>query len=442
MYPGKIQEMDGIRLPSRRDRLAFMILILSPLLPHRLISANMAFFAPDDLLEVVTQLKKFQLQLKTFWSHLGQEFNLDSGFTMTQFLSLIGWWVLPNLVTSWVQTIYYGITIRAGDPKPTPGSARFNADRRITHILVVSLYLLYTVYEADHEIRRQSSFFADLGVPFDASPRDIKSRFRRVAAVHHPDKAGAGYEDVGTYFMHLKVASETLQDAAKKFAYERFGPDVLQWQKCTTIKDYVTRGIFSGVIPNYAVAAISFAGLGFFGYMDFAKYYRWLILLTLCVFELYTVTRPTFPAYLSFINTVLTHILRREPYVPFQVIAMARKLSMTVYIALSQIGPLLLRPSPDSQRPTPDDEKALKQGLERLEGMARMLDADTGRLMDMELAPFKGDAEATANLQGKMGEWLVQNTVRADPMVRDALGQSFRRRRIDAPAGARGNRTS
>lgn len=56
------------------------------------------------------------------------------------------------------------------------------------------------------------------------------------------------------------------------------------------------------------------------------------------------------------------------------------------------------------------------------------------------MAPFKGDAGVVANLQARMREWLVQNTIRSDPTVRDALGTPFKKRRIDAPSGAQGNR--
>ncbi|KAK7415911.1 hypothetical protein QQZ08_012206 [Neonectria magnoliae] len=360
---------------------------------------------------------------------------------MSGYLSMLGWAFLPGLATSWIQTIYYGLSIRAGDPKPAPGSARFNSHRRTIHILVIATYLLYTIYEADYDQRRDPSYYADLGVTFSAPEREIKSRFRRMAALHHPDKVGADAPDSAAFFMHLKQASDTLQDAAKRFAYERFGPEVARWQKCITIKDYVTRGVVSGILPHYGVAAASIYVLGLFGYMDFGKYYRWLILLVLCTFELHSVTRPDFPPVVTTINAVLTRLTSHHPYLPFQVISLARKLTITFYIALSQIGPLLVEQFGGGQKAVAqNEEKALQQNLDRLEALAKQLDGDALRLLDMELAPYKGDAEATNNLQGKMREWLVQNTIRADPMVRDALGTSLKRRRVDAPAGAKGNR--
>ncbi|KLU86351.1 hypothetical protein MAPG_05365, partial [Magnaporthiopsis poae ATCC 64411] len=143
---------------------------------------------------------------------------------MSSFMSLIGWAFLPDLATNWVQTIYYGIVIRAGDPKPRPGTPRYAEHRRRIHILVVSAYLLYTIFEADREIRQAGSFYSDLGLTPAATEREVKSRFRRLAALYHPDKVGTtggggsapqqgGYD--ADFFMRLKVASETLTDPAR-----------------------------------------------------------------------------------------------------------------------------------------------------------------------------------------------------------------------------------
>lgn len=345
-----------------------------------------------------------------------------------------------------MQSIYYGLTIRAGDRKPAPNSPRYAEHRRRIHILVVSLYLLYTIYEADYELRRASNYYADLGVPYSATERDIKSRFRRLAALHHPDKVMSGTGGGSTadtsadYFMHLKTASDTLVDPARRFAYERFGPTIASWQHCVTIRDYVGHGA-QILVPYYGFAAVAMYVLGLLGYLDWARYWRWLTLVVLCVFELHTVTRPAFPPVLDqLVNPLLTHFTTHPPYLPFQAITLARKLSITLYIAFSQIGPLLLPPDQRGTKPGEAGEKALLQNLDRLEQTARGMDADTARLMELEMAPFVGDAEAISSMRSKLKEWLVQNTIRADPMVRDALGRSLQKRRVDAPAGAKGNR--
>lgn len=83
-------------------------------------------------------------------------------------------------MTGYVQTALYAILIRAGDPKPALGSPRFNRDRRRIHIFVIVVYLLYTVYEADYQLRLAGDFYQDLGVAHDVAEKAVQSRFRRL----------------------------------------------------------------------------------------------------------------------------------------------------------------------------------------------------------------------------------------------------------------------
>ncbi|EPE29523.1 Chaperone J-domain-containing protein [Glarea lozoyensis ATCC 20868] len=352
------------------------------------------------------------------------------------FLSLAGWTFLPNLVTGWLQSLYYGITIRAGEPKPQPNSPKYALHGRRIHILVVATYLLYTIYEADWEIRQSSDFYQDLGVLPTASERDIKSRFRRLAAMHHPDKVSSQNPSAEGYFVHLKLAQDTLLNPTKRFAYERFGPSMLEWQRCSSMRDYIIQGLQS-ILPYYGVAAVFMYLLGLLGYLEWGKYWRWLTLFSLCVFELTVISRPHFPIMASkAINPLLTTFAKHPPYLPFQLISLARKLSITLYIAFSQIGPLLQPPTISTMTP----EAAMAAQLQRLEATAQAADTEATRLMTMEMSPFAGDPGALNDVKGKVKEWLVQNTIRNDPEVRDAIGNLLQKRRVDAPAGARGNR--
>ncbi|KAK3403195.1 hypothetical protein B0T20DRAFT_400268 [Sordaria brevicollis] len=380
---------------------------------------------------------------------------------MSDLLSLFGWTFLPNLVTGWVQSLYYGITIRAGSPHPIPGTPRYAEHRRRIHILVVTIYLLYTMYEAHYElVVRGSNFYGDLGVSPDASEREIKSRFRRLAALYHPDKVTGqqNQEEVNNYFVHLKTAVDTLTDPVRRWAYERFGLDAVAWAgpqgngakgACKTHRDFVMRGA-QMLLSYYGLAAAVLYALGLLGYLTWGKYERWLVLASMFVWEAHTVMSPWRPVvFQHFLNPLLQRVtgIMGRYYLPFQAVALMRKLSVTVYIAISQIGPLLTADTSsgqlvakDSNGAGADQEELLKQGLERLEMMSRGLDQDMSRLVELELAPFAGDQEALSSMRGKIKEWLVQNTIRNDPMVRDALGRGLQRRRVDAPAGARGTK--
>ena len=88
--------------------------------------------------------------------------------------------ILHKLVTGWVQSAYYAIWIRAGEPKPQPGSRQWVIHRKRIQILVILAYLIYTIYEADWQLRGARDFYQDLGVPHNVDERGLQSRFRRL----------------------------------------------------------------------------------------------------------------------------------------------------------------------------------------------------------------------------------------------------------------------
>jgi preprotein translocase subunit Sec63 len=167
-------------------------------------------------------------------------------------------------------------------------------DRRIIFICVIATYLLYTIYEVDWDMQRKGDFYADLGLNFDAEDRAIQSRFRRLyeyahcccnAAANsngrtlhvHPDKLKDPTPEelarAQAYYIHLKNARDTLVDSTKRFAYERFGPDMLEWKKCVTKLDFVKHGL-QQLVPYYIITFCTLIVAGFLGYAEDARYVR------------------------------------------------------------------------------------------------------------------------------------------------------------------------
>jgi preprotein translocase subunit Sec63 len=83
-------------------------------------------------------------------------------------------------VTGWLQTILYAVFIRAGDPKPQPGSQRYVQDYRRVRIFVILVYLLYTIIDADYQLKQAGDFYQVLGVPHSVDEKGLQSRFRRL----------------------------------------------------------------------------------------------------------------------------------------------------------------------------------------------------------------------------------------------------------------------
>lgn len=301
---------------------------------------------------------------------------------------------------------------------------------------MITTYLLYTIYEAHYTIRQASDYYQDLGIPHSASDREIKSRFRRLAALYHPDKVAQSATSTD-FFRHLKTAQDTLLNPSARFAYDRFGPSIAGWANSSSIRDYLTVGAVE-ILQYYGAGAVIMYILGLTGHLQFGVYWRWLGLLTLAVVEAHIASRPYAPRFAShLLNPLLTNLASQPPYLPFQLIAILRKCAVTLFIALSQLGPLL---APQTAAKSGSEEEQLQRQVERLAQVAGATDVEASRLMAMEMAPFVGDEDAIREVQKKTSEWLVSNTIRSDPEVRDALGNVLKRRRTDAPAGARGNR--
>lgn len=250
---------------------------------------------------------------------------------------------------------------------------------------------------------------------------------------YHPDKAsGPDKAAIEAVYVQLKLARDVLIDQNRRFAYDRFGPDILTWQNSKTLWDFVFTGL-QNIAVFYIGSASVLVLLGITGHLQGGKFWRYLVIALLCTVEMYIVTRPDFPWLLTnVLNPALKTTGLRLPYLPYQIITLLRKLTLTFFIALSQLGPLLQDPQ----------ELALAQAgptltgqdFDRVDALAQATDQEVSRLMGMELVPFSNERSAAVQLRTGLKEWLVQNTIRNDPDVKAAAARVLERRRT-AEAG-------
>lgn len=359
------------------------------------------------------------------------------------------------MVTSFLQSLYYKITIRAGAPRPMPGTPRFAEHYRRIYIAVVGAYLLFTIYEADWDLQRTGDFYSNLGVLPNATEKEIKRRYRILSAALHPDKMGRGEYNAETY-IRLQTAHATLTDEAKRFAYDRFGPDVLSWKDCVVVRDYIMKGA-TDLAGYYGMGAIMLYALPKLGFFSDGIYWRWMAFLALAVFEVHTITRPEYPPLIQYlVNPLLVHVANptigywvpgaaHAPYIPFQAVAIARQVSLMLSIALNQVVPYLTadtsRGRVQMKKRGNEDEKA-HQSLADLDKVLRAAGQEAGHMVQLEAAPFMNLEELRETLRLKMRQCLVEQAIRSEPMTKDAIHQQrqrIMRRRQDAPAGAQGN---
>jgi hypothetical protein len=170
--------------------------------------------------------------------------------------------------------------------------------------------------------------------------------------------------------------------------------------------------------------------LSVFGQLQAGKFWRYLVMAALFVIELYVMTRPQFPTTLSkFVNPILIATNARPPYLPFQMLELLRKIAVTSFIAMAQLGPLVKGPQPAS----PEGSVVTAQQVDRLEALSRATDQEVTRLMGLELAPFASEDPSMSSLRGSLKEWLIHNTVQNNPDVKSAMNSVFARRRGEGP---------
>jgi len=76
--------------------------------------------------------------------------------------------------------------------------------------------------------RRKRDYYEVLGVSRDASEKDVKRAFRRLARKHHPD-VNPGDKDAERKFKEASEAYEVLRDAKKRQQYDQFGHGAAFW---------------------------------------------------------------------------------------------------------------------------------------------------------------------------------------------------------------------
>ena len=228
-------------------------------------------------------------------------------------------------------------------------------------------------------------------------------------------------------FVHLKLAQDTVLDPAKRFAYDRFGPVIVRVQHpgLKTIRDYVYAGLRS-LVPEYVKGAVILVVLNYFWLPKWGQFWRYLAILSIVYLELYFLTRNWEPPTFSLQVANAAHRLLPGVFplhlLPFQILAIARRMSISLNIFISQLAP----PGP---RTKADQDRQTQQQIAHINQVAMRTDAEAGGLLSLGFAPFRGDKEKVEMLRRGMKEGMVMGAVRNSPEVREAVGRVIERRK-------------
>ncbi|GAA5922530.1 J domain-containing protein [Sporobolomyces koalae] len=354
----------------------------------------------------------------------------DNGIT-AHITSIICWTFLPSVFTNLLLSTFYRVSPASRPTLPPNASptqvskANSTAQRhfRYARIALVSAYLTYSVFSV---YQSQSSgghqnYYTLLGLSRDTVELEgtaaVKSQWRRLARIFHPDKVGKQGEAL---FVELRRGVEILENDGKRWAYERFGPGIADWDKLVTNREFLVKGA-TNAGAFWVFALLSIAGIGFFRKDERRNNFWRYLVLGLCVsLEFHFLFRPAPSATFSFLF---------PNRLTFEHIILLRQLFISISMAMSQLSPILF-PLPVSAESSEaqalqlalEDAERLKPLLSRIAQLQAAAEIEAVGLQHLELRPLllQPDSESSEPKEG-----VPERQARVVRQVKEQMVRTF-----------------
>ncbi|KAI5480069.1 protein of heat shock protein DnaJ family [Pseudohyphozyma bogoriensis] len=322
--------------------------------------------------------------------------SFGTGIAAAHLTSFLLWTFLPSVLSNTLLSAFYNFSPSSRPTLPPNAppqqvaheNRRAQAHHRVARVVLITGYLIYTLLSTYFsQSYSDPSFYALLGLPrwvveAEGAPA-VKSHWRKLARVYHPDKVGKQGEAL---FVELRKAVECLEDDTKRWAYDRFGPTVLEWGTMKTQREYVVRGA-QATLAFYIFAAGSIMLLSLFRKEEKAnRFWRYFTLATTLAAEFSLVLSSAPSPLLSLI------IPNRLTFEHVQVL---RQLFISSSMAFSQLVPLLFPNDPSSSTPAEhaahlamQDAESLRPLIQRLAEVSALVEKETESLQAMEITPL------------------------------------------------------
>ncbi|CDS01230.1 hypothetical protein, partial [Sporisorium scitamineum] len=222
---------------------------------------------------------------------------------LLQFGSLLTWWWLPSFGSQLLVHFLYSSHI-ATPPPPSAHRLR-NNHLQLARAVVVIGTLLYQLFQS--ATTAAPNYYQLLALPLHVDSEGVKRSFRALARRYHPDKVG---EQGEAFFIVLRKAHDALSDPVRRFAYDRFGPAVVEWKDCESSRDFMRRGLTS-LVAFYTINPAMYAAVGYISSSgtrsDGLSFWRLACLFSLLAFELRLLVSPEYPTWLTLLlpNTTI-----------------------------------------------------------------------------------------------------------------------------------------
>ncbi|KAF9962575.1 hypothetical protein BGZ65_008751, partial [Modicella reniformis] len=326
---------------------------------------------------------------------------------MESYVGLIGWMFFPSFITRVLQSTWYSFKYPVNSSaKPAPNTPKHRRHQNRIYCAVVLAYLAYTIVEVDRATPVNCYDLLDIGF-HSFSQKKLRTNFKKASLMYHPDKVGqAGAET----FVRIREAHDILSDPVAKQAYDRFGPNIIACTTCKTIKDHVSRGLAS-FFTFYLGSGFVLILMSVLGKAQFGRYWRFIVLFGMAALELAMATRsePIWP-----LSWIMPH------RVTFEQVAILHQIFISTFIAISQIGPILV--------PTKEQEKHnAKDLVNRLEFLTAHSSSESIGQLQSAFDVFRGDNESMLHLKNQMSMMALDAQLMQDQLLNEAKSAAQRR---------------
>ncbi|KAG0235797.1 hypothetical protein BGX31_004163 [Mortierella sp. GBA43] len=324
---------------------------------------------------------------------------------MDAYKGLIGWAFLPSFITNVLQSIWYSVS---PSPKPAANTAKARLHYNRIYCMVILGYLAYTIVEVDRATPINCYDILDINF-HSFTQKQLRTNFKRASLLYHPDKVGQAGEEM---YVRIRAAHDILSDPVAKQAYDRLGPHIVECANCKTIRDYVLRGL-SSYYTFYLSTGVILVLMSVLGKGQFGRYWRFIVLFGMAALELAMLTRSE-PIWLF--SWIMPH------RVTFEQVTILHQIFISTFIAISQIGPILV--------PSKEQEKNnVKDLISRLEQLTAISQIETIDELQKAFDAFRGNEESMTVLKRQMGMMALDSQLMQDQLVNEARNAAHGRLR-------------
>ncbi|KAI5304740.1 hypothetical protein KEM56_006007 [Ascosphaera pollenicola] len=352
------------------------------------------------------------------------------------------WAFIPQFITGFAQSIYYDYR-PSKSPAPAEGSPEYARDRRRIYILVVTSYLLWTIWSTYAGIQSERDFYRLLGVTPMSSEKEIRSKYRRLATMFHPDKVRSSEPPVTPLgnqsikeevYMTIKLAYETISEPTQRFIYDRFGvaiPPNEKYPGSMRLQKFMTGALLTGIVPDRLFTFGMLVLLNLIWFPAWGRYWRFYSFFATLTCELILLTRSgtTFvPA--AYLPPWITSLfgLQDTYLLPFQTLKLLHQASVAISLFIFNIAP----PPPPKK---PSDKllpPALDAHIVRLLALVRDTCKEATRVNEALEAPYYHLGEDEPRTVGEfhkgMKKALIDHEIKSEPELMAAVQRAVEKR--------------